>query len=285
MAKNIWSEKNKKIFAGGAVALFCIVLFYEFVLSGSPPPTRPAQLGAARPGPTPAVTPTAKAAPQPAPRPDSPSAKDALLQQQLSDTSPLNLGSLHQAVAGAETERGSIFGYFVPTPTPPPPPPPPPPILLRGLQPQTAVAGSPRNITLVVVGDHFPPDAQIIYGGMPRPTKKAEGALTTEIAASDYAMARSVPIEVKSQSKPAEFYSNQLAFVIQPPPQIPFKMVGRIGDLAVLEFPGTPNKEYSRYRKGDTVQGFHIDSMDATGIDVTDMAYGIKRRVALEEKH
>src|SRR5262249_10638264 len=211
-------------------------------------------------------------------------AKEALRQQQLSDTSPLMLTG-HHPVAGAETERGNIFAYYVPPPTPTPSPPPPPPILLRYVQPQNAIAGTPRPVTLVISGDHFPPDPQIIYGGVPKPTRKAEGTLSTEISPSDYSFARTVPIEVKSQTKPAESYSNQISFFVQAPPAIPFKMVGRIGDLAVLEFPGTPNKEYMRFRKGEVVMQFwRIDSMDSTGIDVTDTRYDIKRRVPFEEK-
>jgi len=137
-----------------------------------------------------------------------------------------------------------------------------------------------------VMGEHFPPDAQILYGGQPKPTKKSEGALSTEITPSDYSVARTVSIEVKSQSKPAEFYSNQVAFVVQGAPQIPFKMVGRSGDLVVLEIPSTPTKDYLRFRKGDLVMQFwRIDTITATGIEVTDTRYDIKRSVPLEEKH
>ncbi len=287
MAKsNLWSEQNKKRVAVGAVLICGFVIVYEFFLSGGPSPKPAAHPNAARPSPTPAaaVTPTPKSAQ--VVRADSAAAKEALLQQQVSDTSPLML-TVQRPVAGAETERGNIFAYYVPPPPTPSPPPPPPPILLRTVQPPTAVAGTPRTVTLLVLGEHFPPDAQILYGGVAKPTKRAEGALTAEIPASDYSFARTVPIEVKSQGKPAEFYSNQLSFIIQAPPQIPFRMVGRIGDLAVLEFPGPPptNKEYIRFHKGEVVMQFwRIDSMDSTGIDVTDTRYDIKRRVPFEEK-
>jgi hypothetical protein len=63
-------------------------------------------------------------------------------------------------------------------------------------------------------------------------------------------------------------------------------MVGRIGNLAVLEIPSTPNKEYVRLPRGETVmQYWRIDSMDENGIDVTDLRYDIKMRVPLQEKH
>src|SRR5262249_37235298 len=284
MAKsNLWSEQNKKKFAVGAVAVCGLVIIYQFFFSGGPS-RKPAQSNAARPSatPAPAVTPTPKSVQ--VIRPDSAAAKEALLLQQLSDTSPLML-TAQRPPAGAETERGNISAYYVPPPPTPTPTPPPPPILLRSVQPPSAVAGTPRAVSMLVIGEHFPPDAQIIYGGSPKPTKRTEAALIAEIPASDYSFARTVPIEVKSQSKPAELYSNQLSFVIQAPPQIPFKMVGRIGDLAVLEFPGTPNKEYIKFHKGEMVMQFwRIDSIDSSGIDVTDTRYDIKARVRFEER-
>jgi hypothetical protein len=285
MAKgNLWSEKNQKKIAAGVVLVLGFVVIYELFLSGSPTPQPKSggQSGAARPAPTPAVTPTAKNAP--VARADSGASKEAALQALLNDTNPLNLAG-QRPVAGAETERGNIFAYFVPTPTPPPTPLPPPPIVLRTVQPSNVVAGTPKTVTLLVVGDHFPPDAQIIYGGVPKPTKKAEGALVTEIAPADYAFARNVAVEVKSQAKPAEFYSNQVSFVIQAAPAIPFRMAGKIGDTVVLEFPGTPTKEYTRFRKGDLVMQFwRIDAIDSSGVDVTDTRYDIKKRVPFEEK-
>jgi hypothetical protein len=282
MAKgNLWSEKNKKKFAVGAVLVCGLVIIYEFFIAGgsTPQPKTAGQAATARPAPTPAVTPTPKSTP----RADSAASREAALQTLLMDTSPL-VFSGQKPPAGAQTERGNIFAYFVPTPTPPLPTPPPPPILVRNVQPGNVVAGTPKPVTLLVMGEHFPPDAQIIYGGVPKPTKKAEGSLAIEIAPGDYSFARNVSIEVKSQSKPAEFYSNQVAFVIQAAPAIPFRMAGKIGDLVVLEFPGTPTKEYTRFRKGDMVMQFwRIDSIDSSGVDVTDTRYDIKKRVPFEE--
>jgi hypothetical protein len=282
MAKgNFWSEKNKKKVAVGAVGVCGLVIIYEFFIAGgsTPQPKTGGQAAAARPAPTPAVTPTPKSTP----RADSNASKEVALQALLSDTTPL-LFSGQKPAAGAQTERGNIFAYFVPTPTPPPPTPPPPPILVRNVQPSNVVAGTPRAVTLLVMGDHFPPDAQIIYGGVPKPTRKAEGSLAIEIAPADYSFARNVSIEVKSQTKPTEFYSNQVAFVIQAAPAVPFRMAGKIGDAVVLEFPGTPTKEYTRFRKGDMVMQFwRIDSIDSNGVDVTDTRYDIKKRVPFEE--
>jgi hypothetical protein len=284
--KSIWTEQNKKKVAVGAVLVCFLVIIYEFFLSGGPTPKPVVQSNSPRTSATPsaAVTPTPKASRQPTPPAGSAASKEALLQEQLMDLTPLMLTGPRPA-AGAETERGNIFAYYVPPPPPPPQPPKPPPILLRYVQPQMAVAGTPKSLTLVIAGDHFPPDAQVFYGGMPKPTKKSEGVLGIDIAPGDYSVARTVPIEVRSQSKPTEYYSNSLSFMIQAPPPIPFKMVGRIGNLAVLELPGAPNKEFIRLPRGETVMQFwRIDAMDENGLDVTDLRYDIKMRVPLQEK-
>src|SRR5262245_11894241 len=106
MAKsNLWSEQNKKKFAVGAVLVCDLVVVYEFFLSGgpSPQPRSTAQSSNARPGPTaaPAVTPTPKGA-TPV-RQDSAAAKEAQLQAQLLDTSPLTLMA-QKPVVGEQTE-------------------------------------------------------------------------------------------------------------------------------------------------------------------------------------
>ena len=208
-----------------------------------------------------------------------------MLQAQLSDLTPLTL-AVPRPLPGAETERGNIFAYYVPPPPTPLPTPPPPPIVLRSVQPATAVAGTPKPLTIIVMGANFPPDAEVLFGGIPKPTRFAEGAVGTELAPGDYSIARTISIEVKSKSKPTELYSNPISFTIQSPQPIPFKMVGRIGNLAILELPSTPTKEYVRLPKGETVMQFwRIDSMDENGIDVTDLRYDIKMRVPLQEKH
>src|SRR5437867_7310322 len=88
--------------------------------------------------------------------------QEAMMQALLSDLTPLNLkfASSGGSKRGEPGNRGNIFAYFVPPPTPPPPPPPPPPIQLVSLQPQTAVAGTPRPLTLVVTVNKIPSDAQ-----------------------------------------------------------------------------------------------------------------------------
>jgi hypothetical protein len=202
----------------------------------------------------------------------------------LNDTTPLDLAALRVASGGAEIKR-NIFAYYVPPPAPIITPKPPP-IVLRYIQPQTVVAGTPKPVVLIVSGSPLPADAQVLYGGVPKPTKRTgEGGLAIDVAPADYSTARNVTIEVKSQSKPAEMYSNTIAFMIQPSPNPPFKFVGRIGELAVFELNEGGTREYMRLKRGATIQGvWRIDVIGDSYIEATDTRYDIKRRIPLEEK-
>lgn len=213
------------------------------------------------------------------------------MQALLSDTTPLNL-RLASSGGGksAPGSRGNIFAYFVEPPPPPPKQPDPPPIQLISLQPQTAVAGTPRPVTLVVTGNKIPADAQMLIDGSPRVTKRlSETQLSTEISPGDYSMARGMNIEVKSKSNPAE-NSNSIQFVVQPAPEPQFIYKGRLGTLgqpqynyAVVELSAT--KEIKRAKVGDTIMGiWRVDAITADGIDLTLTQYDIKRRVQLQER-
>jgi hypothetical protein len=296
--KNLWTEKNKKLFLVALFVVLGIVVVYE-LNSPSPKPKASASSGAAPaasvPPPSgPVVQPSSStgsdnpaAAPSPAaarPR-DSEAARQEELQVLLADTSPLNFAVLTVDKGGAEVKR-NVFAYYVPPPPPPAAPPKPPPIALRYVQPQTVVAGTPKPVVLIVSGAPLPPDAQVIFGGAPRPTRRTgEGGLAIDVTPADYASPRNVPIEIKSQSNPAGMYSNQIAFMVQPSPAPPFKFVGRIGELAVFELSEGGAKEYMRLARSATIQGvWRIDVIGDNYVEVTDTRYDIKKRVPLEEK-
>lgn len=285
------SEKTKQILLIGLGVVFSAAVIYQFFLKGpASKPKRDPQPGAAAAGSSapanasaPAVSKTRQlgAAAQ----------QEALMQALLSDTTPLNL-RLASSGGGksAPGSRGNIFAYFVEPPPPPPKQPDPPPIQLISLQPQTAVAGTPRPVTLVVTGNKIPADAQMLIDGSPRVTKRlSETQLSTEISPGDYSMARGMNIEVKSKSNPAE-NSNSIQFVVQPAPEPQFIYKGRLGTLgqpqynyAVVEISAT--KEIKRAKVGDTIMGiWRVDAITADGIDLTLTQYDIKRRVQLQER-
>ncbi|MFY9557250.1 MAG: hypothetical protein WAV47_21275 [Blastocatellia bacterium] len=251
-------------------------------------PRRPAQTGTGTTGAQP--TPQTPAVPR-IRQLGAAAQQEALMQQLLSDTTPLNLSTISYG-GGSDKPgpRGNIFGFYVEPPKPPPPPPPPPPIQLTLLQPQSAVAGTPRAFTLTVSGNKIPADAQILFDGSPRVTKRvSETQLSTEVAAGDYAFARNINVEVKSKSDAAN-NSNPISFVVQAPPEPPFVYKGRLGPLnqpqynyAVFELQAT--KEIKRAKVGETINGvWRVDAISADAVEVTLTQYDIKRRLPLQDK-
>ena len=282
------SEQIKRILLAVLGIVFAGVFVYKFFLSG--PPEKPRRPQTATPGSPAPVTTSVPAAQKTRPT-GAAAQQEALMQALLTDTTPLNL-RVASSGGGSSTpgSRGNIFAYYVPPPPPPPKPPDPPPIQLLSLRPQTAIAGTPRPLTLIVSGNKIPADAHILIDGSPRVTKRlSETQLSTEISPGDYSLARGMNVEVKSQSNPAE-NSNVIQFIVQQPPEPQFIFKGRLGTLnqpqsnyAVIEL--TATKEIKRVKVGDTVMGiWRVDAISADGIDVTLTQNDIKRRVLLQDK-
>jgi hypothetical protein len=295
MAKrNPSSEKVKRILLAALGVALAGAVVYQFVLRG--PESKPKR------NPQPGATTGASSLPASAPAAQKTrqlgvaAQQEAIMQALLSDVTPLNLKFASSGVSKREPDkrepgsRGNIFAYFVEPPKPPPPPPPQPPIQLVSLQPQSAVAGTPRPLTLVITGNKIPADAHILIDGSPRVTKRlSENQLSTEISPGDYSLARGINVAVKSQSNPAE-NSNSIQFVVQAAPEPQFVYKGRLGTLgqpqynyAVVELNST--KEIKRAKVGDTIMGiWRVDAISADGIDVTLTQYDIKRHVQLQDK-
>jgi IPT/TIG domain-containing protein len=283
MAKGNAAEKRKRIILVALGGLFAFVLIYQFILSGpAPRPARNvnsnASVAATAPGAANSNQPKAK------PRPST-SEQELIIEAQLNDLTPLNLSALRPAGGStASGERGPIFAYYVAPPPPAQPPPPPPPIGLQSVQPGSAVAGTPRNVTLTVTGTKIPEDAQIYLDGSPRESKRvSESQISTELKPGDYAAARTINIEVKSKSDPAHNNSNSIQFISQAPPEPGIRYIGRLGENGVFEI--TVTKEVKRLRRGDMISGvWRIDSISDTGVELTHTQYEIKRRVPMQEK-
>jgi hypothetical protein len=285
------SEKIKRMVLASLGVVLVVVFVYEMFLSGpTPKPKLNPQAGSSNGGTT--LPPTASAPAVPQKRPTGAAAEqEAQLQALLSDLTPLNPRMVSGAGASDKPgSRGNIFAFFVEPPKPPEPPPPPPPIQLTGVQPASLVAGTPRGVTVMVSGNKIPADAQIFLDGGARTTKRvSENQLSIEISAGDYASARSINIDVKSKSNPAE-NSNALALVVQALPEPPFIYKGRLGPLnqpqsnfALFELNST--KEIRRAKVGDTVTGvWRIDVISADSVEMTHTQYDIKRRLPLQDK-
>ena len=280
MAKANSSEKNKKIIL--AVLLLAAVGIAGWNFMRKPEPRKPANRPDARAGAQPSSSAPASNQARPA---STTNQQELLYQQMLADPSPLNLSLVSvKAEAAKISARGNIFAFYVKPPVPPPPPPPPPPIALQMVQPQSAVAGTPRNITLTVVGQGYPPDAQILMDGRPKTTRRMnDTTLATDVLASEYSSARQATIEVKSQADPVKLYSNPIPFIVQAAPEPPFKYIGRIGEIGMFELGGT--KEITRKKRGDLIQNvWRIDSISDQAVEVTNTNYDIKKRITMAEK-
>jgi len=278
-------EKKKKLALGVLFFGFVVIFIYNFFIAEEEPRRRPASQANAN---SRTSTSERTSVPVQTPRQIEAAASRSATQKEafereLADLTPLDL-SVFTVASPQSTPRGNIFAYYVPPPPKPEPPPPPPPISLQFAQPQSVIATTPKAFTLTVTGQGYPPDAQIILGGRARPTKRVNPTtLSTEVQPGDYMSSGSITIEVRSQSDPTKWYSNQLALSVQAPPDPPFKYYGETGGNALLEVGGT--FAHKGYRRGDTIQGvWRIDSITKDAIEVTHIQLNIRKAVARQEK-
>ncbi|HEY7543883.1 MAG TPA: hypothetical protein VID27_03330 [Blastocatellia bacterium] len=274
-------DKNKKIIL---IALFVVmvgVAAYRFFLEPSPP-KRKAESSNSN---TARSTSPAPSAPAQTSRSNR-SLKDdeAALQQELAKIEPLDFKIVNASIGNSNPgARGNIFGYYIRI-EPPPPPQPPPPITLQFIQPQNAVAGTPRPFTLTVVGQAVPADAQIYLDGRQRATRRVnDTTLATDIQPAEYASQGTRTVQIKSPTDP-KLISNTVSFIVQPSPEPPFKYVGylKLGNWGLFEMNST--RDISRLTVGATVQGWRIDSINEKEVEITNLQYEIKRRVLMQDK-
>lgn len=164
------------------------------------------------------------------------------------------------ATGGSVDARRNVFDY-------PPPPPerpkprdpviqlPPPTIALGSISPTSAIAGSPRDITVTLSGTGFPADSQVFWDGRPLASQRlSDNVLRVVLTPSETASPHSAKVEVKSKSQPKELWSRAITFELQgsPEPTQAFIYTGRIGDQALITFRDT-NKRPALVSVGDTI--------------------------------
>ncbi len=282
MAKNrSQGDRNKKIILITLFVLMVGVAIYRFVLEAPAPKRKPdaSNSNTAR-----TVSP-APSAPSQTPKPSkTPRENEAAIQQEIANITPLDF-SIPNGGAGnaAPGPRGNIFAFYV-APIKVELPKPPPPIQLQFLQPQSAVAGTPRRFTLTVVGQTVPPDAHIIIDGRAKATRRVnDTTLATDIEPAEYGSSRTMMVEIKSPGDP-KLFSNPASFIVQPSPEPPFKYTAylKLGNWGLFEMSST--KQISRLTVGNTVQGWRIDSINEKEVEITHLQHEIKRRVMMAEK-
>jgi hypothetical protein len=280
-------EKIKKPFAAVLFFGFVFIFIYNFFIAEDEPRRKPASQSNAnsRTSAQERSSMPVQTAKQVEAAASRSSTQREALEQELADVTPLELGILVSSHGSPKTTaRGNIFAYYVEPPKPPPPPPPPPPISLQYVQPQSVIATTPKAFTLTVTGQGYSADAQISMNGRMMQTKRVNNTtLSTEVQPGDYVSPGSISIEVRSQSDPSKWFSNQLALVVQAPPEPPFKYYGETGGNALLEVAGT--FAHKGYRRGDTIQGvWRIDSITKDMIEVTHLQLNIRKSVPKQEK-
>lgn len=289
MAKVSKSEQRKRIFLVALGGIFVFAVVYNLFLS--PPSSKPARKpsNANAPAATPpAATQQASSSSTPA-APKSTGQPEEVVALLMQDMTPLDLhGPGGGGSVEIDKERGDIFKFYVPPPKPPDPPPPPPPITLTGVTPASAVAGTPRKVTLTVVGSMIPADAQLFFESSLRTNAKRvdEHRMTVDLEAAEYAtpigQPRNITITVKSASDP-KMFSTPINFIIQPAPQPQFRYIGRLGEQALFEL--TATKEIKRFVRGDLIMGqWRLDAINDQSVELTLVAYDIQKRLALTEK-
>ena len=286
MVKSTKSEQRKRILLVALGGVFVFVLVYNLFLSPPSRPTRRPSNSNAPAATAPTATTPQPGAAKPAPTPKATGQPEEVVALLMQDLRPLDLR--HATNSGAvepDKERGqsTVFAYYVEPPKPPPPPPPPPPITLTGVTPASAVAGTPRRITLTVSSTNVPMDAQMLFDGGVRQSRRLnEHQIATELDPAEYASPRQISITIRSASDP-KMFSTQTTFSIQPAPEPQFRYIGRLGEQALIEL--TAGKEVKRVKRGDTITGqWRVDGISDQGMEVTLTQYDIKRRVPLTEK-
>jgi len=283
MAKGTNPEQKKRMILVVLGGLLVVVVIYQLFLGSPSKPARKTSNSN-----TPVPTAQTATAPQTgagqAAKPAASGQAEEIVTLLMQDLTPLDL---HRPVASGPVEinkeRGNVFAFYVEPPKPPEPPPPPPPITLTGVTPASAVAGTPRKITLTVVGSMIPVDGQLLFDNTPKPSKRInEHQIATELEPSEYAFQRSINISVKSPSD-TKMFSNSIAFNVQAAPEPQFRYIGRLGEQGLFELATT--KEIKRLARGDSIMNqWRIDAINDQGVDVTLTQYDIKRRVPLTEK-
>ena len=279
------SKKNTRqlVLLGALVIVMGYYVLRTFVFS-SPPSKPKAQAAAGTSSSVPATRGTAGAGAGTQSVRLAANSPQEKLQQLLYDKRPLDLPLISYRGGDATVgKRGNMFDYFKELPPHLQQLTPRPTITISYLQPQSAVAGTPRPFTMTVAGKAFPADAQVLINGNPRPTKRLnDTTLSVEIRASEYTSQTTLAVDVRSPTDPKQF-SNHATFVVASSPDPPFKYIGRIGEIGVLEMNGT--KEVARVIRGGTVQGvWRIDAITNDAVEVTHTQYDIKKRVVMQDK-
>ncbi|MGE0100745.1 MAG: hypothetical protein AB7H86_12370 [Blastocatellales bacterium] len=215
------AEKRKKILLGALLAVFVVVIYFQFFTGED-----------AAPAPRPV---TVQQAPRQATQSGTaarPAQRGAREPERIV-TQPLDLASMGaKGSAGGGTGR-NIFVYPPPPPPPTPkpqptlPPPPPPPITLYSVNPSGVIAKT-GDFNLTVFGDKIPADGKIFLDGREQQTSIVSATeARVKVPAEVIRRAGNLGVQIRSVSD-AKMFSNQLSLNVAEPPAPPYRFIGLI---------------------------------------------------------
>lgn len=198
-----------------------------------------------------------------------------------------------QVSTGAIGAVRNIFSY--PPPPPPkvePPPrkvtPPPPTINLGSVNPTTVFAGTPRALTVTLMGSLIPRDAQARVDDRPVPSQRvSDNVLKVTLSAAELAAPRTVKFSIRSASQPDNLWSVALPLQIvpSPDPSETFIYTGRVGPQAVLTF--KDDRRPKLVQVGDVINGtlpWKVVSVSDKQVELLDTRNDIKKVLPLAPK-
>jgi hypothetical protein len=259
------SERKKIYVLVGLLGVLVVSLYLSVFRDTSSPPPQ----GAQRPASGPA-------------RPGQPADKEVATTTPTSaDPLPLEL-LVYPAVAdGVDRNPFTFPPQPPPPPEKPPPPKPVPTIIIGNVTPASVVAGIPRGVDVTVTGKDFPVDARVLWNGRTLRTQRlTPEMLRVSLTPGEIANAGNVRVKVVSESQPTRLWSEERTFDIREAPRPTFQYIGRVGDVALVDYGGQGNQK--TVRVGDVIGQpamWKVVAISREKIDLLDIKNEIPRSV------
>jgi hypothetical protein len=205
-----------------------------------------------------------------------------------SSAEPLDFRRLVVPVVGDAVARNPFA--FPPKPPPPPgrpkPPDPVATIIIGNITPNSVVAGVPRPIDVTVTGRNFQPDFKVTWNGrLLRTQRLSTDQLRVTLTPAEIASAGTVRVNIVSESQQSKLWSETRTFEIREAPRPSFQYIGRVGDLALIDFGGTGNQKTAHV--GDMIGQpaiWKVVAITPEKVDLLDTRNEIPRSIALNRK-
>jgi hypothetical protein len=271
--KTMSTAERRKVYVLGVLLLILVAAgAYSFLGSGSSSTAGPP------PGAPPATNPTNS----------SGSSSTSPTSAVSGATEPLDLARLSPPPVGDAVARNP---FMFPAPPPPPPPKPDPPkpvptILIGNVAPNSVVAGVPRPVDVTVTGRDFQSDFKVKWNGrLLRTQRVSADQLRVSLTPAEIANAGTIRVSIVSESQPSKLWSEDRTFEIREAPRPSFQYIGRVGNMALIDFGGAGNQKTANV--GDMIGQpaiWKVVAITPEKVDLLDTRNEIPRSIALNRK-